>query len=199
MLNYESVIWITNDITVETLERVTAQLHYLRTGLQAKVNEYAVSSPPRFYFRSNGGDSRTGIAIANMIARHGDGMVQGWLVGDSGSTAATIWASCPHRYVMPNSRFGIHPVTWQESESKYDASTLRLLNKEFEEIDRIQCQIYAAASNRDFDWWWKIYNEPGDVKWFSAEQLVDLEMAELILPQPKGGSDGNDNTPYPAS
>lgn len=199
MLNYESVIWITHDINVETLERVTAQMSYLRTGLQAKVNEMAVSSSPRIYFRSNGGDSRTGIAIANMIARHGSGMVQGWLVGDSASTAATIWASCPKRFVMPNSRLGIHPVTWQEPEAKYDAATLSRLREEFDEMDRTQCKIYAAASNKDFYWWWELYNRPGDVKWLNAAQLVEMEMAELVLPQPKGVSHDDDNTPYPAS
>lgn len=168
LLNEQRIIWLAEDVEASVLERITAQLWYLR-----KQNE---ELPIRLYIRSNGGDSMTGLAIANIIQTIG--RVTGVLVGDTGSSAATIWASCAKRLVYANVRMGIHPVMWQESYSKYDAAKLRTLQNEFTKIDERQCEIYAAASNKDFNWWWERYNQTGDVKWLDARELICIEMAQ---------------------
>jgi ATP-dependent protease ClpP protease subunit len=168
LLNEQRIMWLAEDIDEPVMERIAAQLWYLR-----KKDE---TLPIRMYFRCDGGDSRTGLAIANIVKDIG--RVCGVLVGDTGSSAATIWAACEHRWVYANARLGIHPVTWQENYSKYDASKLRNLQGEFTKIDERQCEIYAAASHKSFEWWWERYNQTGDVKWLDARELICIGMAE---------------------
>lgn len=167
LLNEQQIIWLVEDIDDSVLERVTTQIRYLRVKYNLPIN---------LYIRSDGGDSLTGLAIANIIKA--DSCVYGWMIGDTGSTAATIWASCHRRLVYANARMGIHPVTWQENYAKYDAGKLRTLQGQFTKIDERQCEIYAAASNKSFEWWWERYNQAGDVKWLDARELICIEMAQ---------------------
>lgn len=167
LLNCKRIIWLAEDIEEPTLERITTQLHYLR-GKDAV-------APIHVYCRCDGGDSRVGLALANLIQH--DGNVQGWMIGDTASSAATIWASCAKRYVFANVRMGIHPVSWGDV-GRVDAYKLRGLAGEFNKTDERQCAIYAAASNKEFNWWWNRYTLPGDVKWIDAGELVKIGMAE---------------------
>ncbi len=168
LLNEQRIIWLAEDVEEPVLERIAAQLWYLRTKSDVL--------PIRIYVRSNGGDAMTGLAIANII--QDIGRITSVMVGDTGISAATIWAACEHRCVYSNARMGIHPVMWQESYSKYDAAKLRTLQNEFAKIDERQCEIYAAASNKDYNWWWERYNQSGDVKWLDARELICIGMAQ---------------------
>lgn len=168
LLNEQRIIWLAEDVEPELMERITAQLWYLRKKDDAL--------PIRIYFRSNGGDSMVGLALANIIT--GMGRITGVLIGDTGSSAATIWAACERRVVYGTARLGIHPVTWQENYSKYDAAQLWRMHEQFRATDERQCAIYAAASKKDFAWWWTKYNLIGDVKWMDAAELVEIGMAE---------------------
>jgi len=167
MLNCKRTIWLAENVEDALLERITAQMYYLRASS---------TEPIHLYVRSDGGDSRTGMALVNMI--RWDGNIHGWLIGDTASSAATIWAACAKRYVFANVRMGIHPVTWQENMSKYDGAKLTKLTEEFTKIDERQCAIYTAASNKDFAWWWERYNQAGDVKWLDAQELISIGMAQ---------------------
>lgn len=168
LLNEQRIIWLAEDVEAAVMERIAAQMWYLR--------EKSEELPIRIYFRSNGGDSMTGLALANVIKHIG--RITGVMVGDTGSSAATIWASCAKRMVCGNARMGIHPVIWQENYSRYDAAKLMRLQGEFTKMDERQCEIYAAASNKSFEWWWERYNQAGDVKWLDARELVCIGMAE---------------------
>jgi len=169
MLNTLGVVWLAEAIDEETLMRVTTQLLYLR-----KIDK----EPIRLYVRSDGGDSRCGLALANMIQLVGN--VHGIMIGDTASSAATVWAACSKRFVFKNVRMGIHPVQWRESDAKYDGAKLSKLAGEFTRIDERQCEVYAAASNKELSWWWDRYTQAGDVKWLDAAELVRIEMAEYL-------------------
>lgn len=168
LLNCKGIIWLAEDVEEDVLMRVTAQIHYLR--------EKDAAAPIHLYIRSDGGSSNVGIALVNIIQM--DGNVSGWMVGDSSSAAATIWAGCAKRYVFANGRMGIHPAMWYQQEVKFDAAQASRWASKLTKADERQCEIYAAASNKPFEWWWQRYNEPGDMKWIDARELIVIEMAE---------------------
>lgn len=168
LLNDQRMIWLAEDVEETLLERIASQLWYLRQ----KSDEL----PIRIFFRSDGGDSRVGLAIANIIQQIG--RVTGVMVGDTGSSAATIWASCAKRLVSANARMGIHPVQWYEHEVKFDAAKAQKWASQLGKSDERQCQIYAAASKKEFAWWWERYNQAGDMKWIDARELICIGMAE---------------------
>lgn len=166
LLNCHRIIWLAEDIEEPTLERIATQIYYLRER---------DNQPIHLYCRSDGGDSRVGLALANLIQR--DGHVYGWMVGDTASSAATVWASCIKRYVFGAARLGLHPVSWGDV-GRVTAAKLKQLSSEFNRTDERQCEIYEAASNKSFTWWWEFYNQTGDVKWIDAAELIRMEMAE---------------------
>lgn len=167
LLNEKSMIVFPVTITSDTLEWLAARLFY-----------HYPEGTLRILFRSNGGDSSAGIAIANLL--QGKEWVHGYLIGDTASASATVWASCAHRYVYPNAKMGIHPVFWANDETTYDAARLRSRYLDFEATDTETCRIYAAASNKSLDWWSELYQKPGDLKWITANELVEMGMAKLI-------------------
>lgn len=168
LLNEQRVIWLAEDIEEAILQRIATQIAYLRAKDKG--------APIHIYFRSQGGDSATGLALGNVIS--GDCNIHGWLLGDTASSAATAWACCKKRFVFANSQLGIHPVTRFEQDVKYDAAKAQKWAQSLMATDERQCEIYAAASNCSFVWWWERYNQPGDVKWLSASELVKIGMAE---------------------
>jgi len=182
-------IYLPRDFDSPLCETIDAYISYYRQN--------HATEPIKLFCRTDGGDAEEGLAIANVVKL--DGNIHGYLIGMTMNAGATVWSACSKRYVYPNSRIGIHPCTWKLDGMRLTAAKMKSMWQDFLGIDEASCQFYADASNKDFAWWWKFYNEPGDIKWLNATELVAMEMAELILPQSKGGNDDNDNSPYPAS
>lgn len=168
LLNCKGIIWLAEDVEEDVLMRITAQIAYLRAK--------DADAPIHLYIRSDGGSSSVAIALVNVIQQ--DGRVWGWMVGDSMSAAATIWAGCAKRLVFANGRLGIHPAMWYQQEVKFDAAIASKWANKLTKTDERQCAIYAAASTKDFHWWWERYNQPGDMKWIDARELICIGMAE---------------------
>ena len=168
LLNEQRALYLVNTVEEQTLYDIAAKLHYLR----AKDADATI----HLHVRSNGGDSLTGLAIANLIQR--DGNVTGWLMGAAASAAATIWASCAQRFVFFNGQMGIHPVRWYEEHVYFDAAKARTWAAQLHKSDEKQCELYAAASNQNFVWWWERYNQAGDMKWLEASELIQIGMAK---------------------
>jgi ATP-dependent protease ClpP protease subunit len=59
MLNTLGVVWLAEAIDEETLMRITTEMEYVR--------DCDNKQPIKLYVRSDGGDSRCGLALANMI------------------------------------------------------------------------------------------------------------------------------------
>lgn len=128
------------------------------------------------YCRSGGGDTRSAMAMVDLI--QSDGKVVGHLVGDVCSSAAAIWAACPKRIVYPNGMLFVHPVSWNDIVGVVDASRLWSMWQEFNETDWKYCNIYASASNKDKVWWHNQLNPAGDGSWFDAKTLIEMEMGQ---------------------
>lgn len=168
LLNGKRIIWLAEDVEEDVLMRITTQIHYLR--------EKDAAAPIHLYVRSDGGSANVGIALVNIIQQVGN--VWGWLVGDSSSAAATIWAGCGKRLVFANGRLGIHPAMWYQSEVKFDAANAGRWANKLLKTDERQCEIYAAASTKSYEWWWERYNQAGGMKWLDARELICIGMAE---------------------
>ncbi len=167
-LNEQRIIYLPDTVEEVALESVASQIYYLRAK--------DAGAPIHLHIRSNGGDSMTGQALVNVIQR--DGNVYGWLMGGAASAAATIWASCAKRLVFASGRMGIHPVRWYEERVFFDAAKARSWAGQLTKADELQCEVYAAASNKAVSWWWERLNQPGDLKWLDARELICIGMAE---------------------
>lgn len=167
LLNEQRIIWLAEDVEAAVMERIAAQIAYLRDRSL---------EPIHIYFQCDGGDSGTGLGLANLVKR--DGNIYGWVLGDSASAAATIWASCAKRYIFANAKIGIHPVQRQWSSVTFDADKAAKWVCDMRSSDEKACEIYAAASAKSSDWWWERMHQPGDVKWIEARELVCIGMAE---------------------
>lgn len=132
--------------------------------------------PLRLYCRSDGGDSRSALGIVSAIRMDGD--VHGIMVGDSLSSAATIWAACQQRSVCSIARMGIHPVAWDGVEGIFDSRRLKATAEDFAYTDHQQCEIYANASNKPVAWWLDLYQNTARYHWFTAQELIALNMAQ---------------------
>ena len=137
--------------------------------------------PLKLFCRCDGGDAEESIAIANRIKQ--DGNIEGHLVGMSMSSGATIWAACAKRFIYPHAKLGIHPSAWYLTDVRLTAALMYSKFRDFRTIDRAACKIYSESSNQSLNWWWKFYNQPGDVKWLTSDKLIELQMGEMVNSQ----------------
>lgn len=168
------IIHLPSTINSPLAATIDSQIDYFR--------ENEPNEPLRLYCRSDGGNATETLAIANLIRL--DGNIEGHLIGESCSGGSVIWAACGKRFIYPYSRIGIHPCEWRMDNVALTAAMMYSKFRDFRGIDRAMCHIYAEASNQPFEWWWKLLNKQGDIKWLTAKQLVELEMGKMINTEP---------------
>lgn len=157
----------------EEIEHSTYE--YVLEALLERPNKQVV-----MYCKGDGGDSRSAMAMVDLIGLHGD--VVGLLVGEANSSHATIWASCQTRYVSAHGGIGLHKVAWSNFSGRADSHNLKLVAQEFDTTEAKTAAILAKASNRDADWWLKTIQETGSsgIRQFDAARLIEMEMARPI-------------------
>lgn len=132
------------------------------------------------YCKGDGGDSRSALAIADLIALHGD--VVGLLVGEANSSHVTVWASCQTRYVSPHGGIGVHKVAWSSFDGRVDSHNMRLVADQFDATEAKTARILEGASDYGWDWWLKLIQQVGSsgLRQFDAAALIRMEMARPI-------------------
>ncbi len=131
----------------------------------------------RLFCRGNGGFTYDALAMVDLIKQ--DGNVDGMLAGAAASMSAVVWASCARRFVYPNGRIGIHPVSAGHTDG--DRRIFLAEMEELEALDSRIIQILAdASSERTYNWWHSRLYEPGDLKWLLADELMGIGMAKPI-------------------
>lgn len=135
----------------------------------------------KLYCRGDGGDTRTGLAIVDIIRQHG--RVVGILPSEANSTHALIFAGCPERYIYPLGRIGVHMVAWG-NKGHVDSRAAKLTYDEFSQTDRLNAQILAEAClpQWNLEFWLNIINGTGShgVTQFNSEFLIQCGMAKPI-------------------
>lgn len=129
------------------------------------------------YCKGDGGDSRSALAIADLIGLHSN--VVGLLVGEANSSHVTVWAACQTRYVSPNGGIGVHKVAWSSFDGRADSHNMRLVADQFDSTEAKTARILEAASDKGWDWWLKLIQQTGSsgLRQFDAEAIIRMGMA----------------------
>lgn len=170
----KGIIHLPSTINSPLAATLDAQIDYWR--------ENHATEPLQLICRCDGGSATETLAIANLIRL--DGNIGGHLIGESCSGGSVVWAACSKRFVYPHARIGIHPCEWRMDNVALTTAMMYSKFRDFRDIDRSMCHIYAEASNKPFSWWWHILNRQGDIKWFTTKQLVELGMGQMINTEP---------------
>lgn len=173
LLNTRNEIWLNYEIKDIHSADLRAQFDYLRTKSQA---------PIRLCIHSLGGDSDASAAISELIQQYGN--VEAYLMSRAGSGASMIYASCSRRFTYKYGQLGVHNAAGQFDAGMYNTNDFKFHLAQLERCNRDLCEIYAAASNKSYQWWRKLLNRTPDAHWFTAQELVSIGMAEMIA-EPK--------------
>lgn len=136
--------------------------------------------PMVIYCRGDGGSSRTGRAMVDLIQHHGS--VVGMLAGEANSSHGIVWASCKYRYVFPYGELGVHMVAFDSIQTRVDAQVLRQLSGDYDQSDRYNAEILAGASNQSPEWWYELQRTTGSagIRMFPAREIIQMGMAKPI-------------------
>ncbi|QPC82105.1 ATP-dependent Clp protease proteolytic subunit [Phototrophicus methaneseepsis] len=166
LLDEKKLIILHDDISHETYELIA----------------YAVVNYPgeeiTLWCRSDGGCSRSGQAIAELIKMHGHFV--GVMVGDCFSIAVTIFAACQTRYIAQTASIGLHTISFRGDGVRFDALALKHSMEEMGEADRIQAHWLSAASEWAPGTWLKIIESAAHstCKMMKAEELTEIGFAK---------------------
>lgn len=132
------------------------------------------------FCRGNGGDSRSALAIVDLLRWHG--FVTGVLISEANSSHGVIWAGCYKRFITENGLLGIHEVSVYPPHTM-DGNHARLMTAELERVNQQFARVYASASNQDFDWWLERLNQTrsGGLRFFDRHELKMLHMGEFYV------------------
>lgn len=128
----------------------------------------------RIYINGYGGSVESTRAIVDIIQEYEK--VDGILTGEAYSAHSIIWAACPSRWIYPSAVLGVHPVWGLAIGTGKD---LEKESKHMEQIMQWMAGIYAAASNKTSDWWYKKMYKAGDsLIYLYANNLLTMKMGK---------------------
>lgn len=135
--------------------------------------------PIFLHCRGDGGSAREVSSIAGLIQHHGN--VTGLLTGNAYSSHGTTFAVCQKRYIYPDATLSVHMVALAEISSRSDAVSLRHKLADFEQLDRYNARILAAASNKSAEFWHDLISTVSDeAVIISYEQMIEYELARPV-------------------
>lgn len=149
-------------------------------GLLLDALDQMTSTTVRLYCRGNGGCSSSALAMADLIAQHGD--VVGMLPGLAASSHATVWAACQRRFVYPHGCLGLHKVSWDGISTRADSLSLRLYAEQWARTERAVAGLLGAAGCPSSSDWYDRIQQAGSagIVIVDALELVELQMARPV-------------------
>jgi ATP-dependent protease ClpP protease subunit len=132
-----------------------------------------------------GGNADPCLGLHDLILQ--DGNVWGYIFGSANSGHSVVWSGCNRRFVYPNAIMGIHrSYNYFNSNEMVDTRQAALNQQRLETTDKMIAQIYARASKKEYNWWLQQLNKGqlNMVQIFTADQLVEMEMAEYAKQSP---------------
>lgn len=127
--------------------------------------------PIMLWITCPGGATDLAVAMADLVQN--DGNVWGVIMGKAASGAASIWASCSHRYATPNSILGIHQVVFVQREN-LTAVDSHMMSIECQRRNQQIIQTLTTASNCSTEYWTKALLS-------TNMELVTYDFDDLIL------------------
>ena len=168
-LMYDRIIFLSGEVTPESMDTITAQLLYLDS-----VDNRDIS----IYINSPGGDCYSGlqlVSVMNFIKSD----VSTTVLGMAASMGAVIASSGAKgkRFALPYSRFMIHQPSSFNGYTKFTDSKIAL--QEMESIRNDLYEILAKNSGKPIDEIIKLC-ENGD-KWYRGSDMVEAGFIDKII------------------
>ena len=167
----ERVLWIDDDISINTLQFAKYILQWNREDKDIRVRDRV---PIKLLFFSYGGDLDVNNVLIDTISMSKTPVI-GINCGQAASAACFIYLSCHKRYTFPNAEFLIHQGAGA-FEGTYEQVCSALMNYQ-QQIERIG-EFVLARTNIPED----VFQEHFTQDWYlSAEEAVDYGMASKII------------------
>jgi ATP-dependent Clp protease protease subunit len=172
-LMYDRIIFLSGEVTPESMDVITAQLLYLDSVDDRDINIY-VASP--------GGDCYSGLQLVSVMD-FVKSEVSTTILGMAASMGAVIASNGAKgkRFALPYSRFMIHQPSSFNGYNKFTDSKIAF--KEMESVRNDLYEVLAKNSGKSVDEIIQLC-ENGD-KWYKGNEIVEASFADKIITSSK--------------
>ena len=168
-LMYDRIIFLSGEVTPESMDTITAQILYLDSVDEKDINLY-VNSP--------GGDCYSGLQLVSVMD-FVKSNVSTTVLGVAASMAAVIVSNGEKgkRFALPYSRFMIHQPSSYNGYSKFTDSKIAL--QEMESVRNDLYEVLARNSGKTIEETIQLC-ENGD-KWMKSKEAVEMGYIDKIV------------------
>ena len=168
-LIYDRIIFLSGEVTAESMDVITAQLLYLDSIDERDVN---------LYINSPGGDCYSGLQLVSVMDFIKSN-VSTTVLGIAASMAAVIASNGEKgkRFALPYSRFMIHQPSSYNGYSKFTDSKIAL--QEMESVRNDLYEVLAKNSGKSIEETIQLC-ENGD-KWLRANEAIEMGYLDKIV------------------
>lgn len=172
-LMYDRIIFLSGEVTPESMDIITAQLLYLDSIDERDIN---------IYINSGGGDCYAGLQLVSVMDFIKSN-VSTTVLGIAASMAAVIASNGEKgkRFILPYSRFMIHQPSSYNGYSKYTDSKIAL--QEMESVRNDLYEVLAKNSGKSIEETIQLC-ENGD-KWLKSKEAVEMGYVDKIITSSK--------------
>lgn len=172
-LMYDRIVFLSGEVTPESMDIITAQLLFLDSIETRDIN---------IYINSPGGDCYSGLQLVSVMDFI-KSPVSTTVLGVAASMAAVIASNGEKgkRFALPYSRFMIHQPSSFHGYSKYTDSKIAL--QEMESVRNDLYEVLAKNSGKSIEETIQLC-ENGD-KWMKAQQAIEMGYIDKIISKTK--------------
>ena len=168
-LMYDRIVFLSGEVTPESMDTITAQLLFLDSIETRDIN---------LYINSPGGDCYSGLQLVSVMDFIKSN-VSTTVLGVAASMAAVIASNGEKgkRFALPYSRFMIHQPSSFNGYSRYTDSKIAL--QEMESVRNDLYEVLAKNSGKSIEETIQLC-ENGD-KWMKAQQAIEMGYIDKII------------------
>jgi ATP-dependent Clp protease protease subunit len=168
-LMYDRIIFLSGEVTPESMDTITAQLLYLDSVESRDIS---------IYINSGGGDCYSGLQLVSVMD-FVKSNVSTTVLGVAASMAAVIASNGEKgkRFILPYSRFMIHQPSSYNGYSKFTDSKIAL--QEMESVRNDLYEVLARNSGKTMEETIQLC-ENGD-RWMKAQEAIEMGYIDKIV------------------
>ena len=172
-LMYDRIVFLSGEVTPESMDTITAQLLFLDSIETRDIN---------LYINSPGGDCYSGLQLVSVMDFI-KSPVSTTVLGVAASMAAVIASNGEKgkRFALPYSRFMIHQPSSFNGYSRYTDSKIAL--QEMESVRNDLYEVLAKNSGKSVEETVQLC-ENGD-KWMKAQEAIEMGYIDKIISKTK--------------
>lgn len=172
-LMYDRIVFLSGEVTPESMDTITAQLLFLDSIETRDIN---------LYINSPGGDCYSGLQLVSVMDFI-KSPVSTTVLGVAASMAAVIASNGENgkRFALPYSRFMIHQPSSFNGYSRYTDSKIAL--QEMESVRNDLYEVLARNSGKSVEETIQLC-ENGD-RWMKAQEAIEMGYIDKIISKTK--------------